>query len=101
MSDGSAGFVDVPTRLLKLRSKRTVAAPAARNCAGTSVPEATASVRPGLAVIGALWPAKSTQTGVVEGPPQVSAATRRAAPPPGASARSASAVTRGDNHFTG
>ena len=36
---GSAGAVGVPTRLLKLRSKKTVAAPAARAAAGFSVPE--------------------------------------------------------------
>jgi len=50
---GSAGFEVVPTRLLKLRSKSTVAAPSARIFAGVSVPEATASTIPGFAGIGA------------------------------------------------
>ena len=39
MVAGSAGAVGVPTRLLKLRSKKTVAAPAARAAAGFSVPD--------------------------------------------------------------
>ena len=49
---GSVGTVGVPTRLLKLRSKKTVAAPAARASAGLTVPEANASVSPGLCGIG-------------------------------------------------
>ena len=40
---------------------------------------------PGFAGIGASWPPKSTQTGVVDGTPQVSAAAAREAPAPGAS----------------
>src|SRR4026209_2504452 len=44
---GSAGRVGVPTRLLKLRSKKTVAAPAARAAEGFTVPEVNASVSPG------------------------------------------------------
>jgi hypothetical protein len=54
---GSAGCTVVPTRLLKFRSKNTVRAPCARICAGTTVPEETASVSPGLAGTGASWPA--------------------------------------------
>ncbi len=34
-----------------------VAAPAARICAGTAVPDVTASTIPGFGMIGALWPA--------------------------------------------
>ena len=49
---GSVGTVGVPTRLLKLRSKKTVAAPAARASAGFSVPDVNASVSPGLCGIG-------------------------------------------------
>ena len=57
----------MPTRLLKLRSIITVFAPAARIAAGAVVPEATASVSPGFAGIGASWPAKSTQSGPESG----------------------------------
>ena len=50
---GSAGAVGVPTRLLKLRSKKTVAAPFARARAGSSVPDVNASVSPGFCGSGA------------------------------------------------
>ena len=82
ITDGSAGLLVVPTRLLKLRSKRTVAAPASRSCWGTSVPEATAIVRPGSAGIGASWPPKSTQTRRLEGTPHESRHAGEAAGPP-------------------
>ena len=66
---GSVGTVGVPTRLLKLRSKKTVAAPAARASAGFSVPDVNASVSPGFCGIGASCPAKSTQSGFESGMP--------------------------------
>ena len=52
-SPGRSGTVGVPTRLLKLRSKKTVAAPAARASAGFTVPEVNASVSPGFCGSGA------------------------------------------------
>jgi hypothetical protein len=69
ISAGSAGCVGVPTRLLKLRSKKTVAAPLLRAYAGLSVPEVKARVRPGFCGNGASWPAKSTQRGFASGIP--------------------------------
>ena len=69
ISAGSAGTVGVPTRLLKLRSKKTVAAPFWRASVGLTVPELNASVRPGFCGMGASWPAKSTQSGFASGIP--------------------------------
>ena len=66
---GSAGSVGVPTRLLKFRSKKIVAAPAARAAAGFSVPDVKARVSPGFCGNGASWPAKSTHTGFPSGIP--------------------------------
>jgi hypothetical protein len=66
---GSAGRVGVPTRLLKFRSKKTVAAPAARAAEGFTVPEVNASVSPGFCGSGASCPAKSTQSGFASGMP--------------------------------
>ena len=66
---GSAGTVGVPTRLLKFRSKKTVAAPAVLASAGLTVPEVNASVRPGFCGTGASCPAKSTQSGFESGMP--------------------------------
>ena len=66
---GSAGTVGVPTRLLKFRSKKTVAAPAARASEGLTVPDVKASVRPGFCGRGASCPAKSTQSGFESGMP--------------------------------
>ena len=57
MVDGSEGAVGEPTRLLKFRSKKIVAAPAARILAGVSVPEETARIIPGFHGTGASWPA--------------------------------------------
>ena len=54
---GSAGATVVPTRSFRWRSKKIVAAPAARICAGITVPEETARTSPGLGTIGASWPA--------------------------------------------
>ena len=54
---GSAGALGVPIRSFRCRSKKMVAAPAARNCAGSSVPDDSARMRPGFGTIGALWPA--------------------------------------------
>ena len=56
-------------------------------------------VTPGFGVIGALWPPKSTQSGVVDGTPQVSLTAEREAPAPGASTTTA-APARKRNHFT-
>ena len=66
---GSFGTVGVPTRLLKLRSKKTVAAPFWRASAGLTVPDVNASVSPGFCGSGASWPAKSTQSGFASGIP--------------------------------
>jgi hypothetical protein len=80
---GSFGRVGVPTRLLKLRSKRTVAAPFRRASAGFSVPELNASVSPGFCGIGESCAAKSIQSGFASGIPHsrasVSAGRTRAA----------------------
>ena len=57
MVAGSAGADGVPTRSFRCRSKKIVAAPAWRSCAGSVVPEETASTSPGFGMIGALWPA--------------------------------------------
>ena len=58
-----------------------------------SVPDATASTSPGLATMGASWPAKSTQTGPLSGMPHASASAA------GAPA-SAASTTRRRDHFT-
>src|SRR5579862_8908714 len=85
--DGSAGFVVVPIRLLKLRSKKIVAAPFARICAGITVPDATAAMMPGFAGMTELLPAKSTHSGDVLGIPHESACAPRATAPGTASSR--------------
>src|SRR5579871_5962586 len=100
MRDGSAGLVVVPTRLLKFRSKRTVAAPAARICAGTSVPDATAIVTPGFAGMGAPWPPKSAQRGA-EGTPQPSAWTTLVPPANAAAPAAATRRRRFNKHAQG
>ena len=82
---GSFGTVGVPTRLLKLRSKKTVAAPFARASAGFTVPDVNASVSPGFCGSGASWPAKSTQSGFASGIPH----SRANAEPGATSARTA------------
>src|SRR5215218_2518878 len=53
----AVGAVGVPTRLLKLRSKKTVAAPRERIRDGVSVPDETARIIPGRSGSGASWPA--------------------------------------------
>ena len=86
---GSAGTVGVPTRLLKLRSKKTVAAPFCRASAGLTVPDVNASVSPGFCGSGASWPAKSTQSGFESGIPH----SRASALPGAISARTAAIRT--------
>jgi hypothetical protein len=90
MVAGSLGTVGVPTRLLKLRSKKTVAAPFARASAGFTVPDVNARVSPGFCGSGASWPAKSTQSGVASGIPH----SRASALPGTTSAAARAAATR-------
>ena len=83
----------MPTRLLKLRSKKTVAAPFARASAGLTVPDVNASVSPGFCGSGASWPAKSTQSGFASGIPH-----SRANALPGATSARATAMQDGAAH---
>jgi hypothetical protein len=87
---GSLGTVGVPTRLLKLRSKNTVAAPLRLASAGLTVPEVKASVSPGFCGNGASWPAKSIHSGFESGIPH----SRASALPGSRRAAQAAAATR-------
>ena len=66
---GSVGFVGVPTRLRRLRSKYTVPAPSERMCAGQSPVDAPITM-PGWPKTGSryVWP-NSNHTGCVAGMP--------------------------------